>query len=136
MTDDKTSLHLRDFEIIFHQLYSFRYSLWAIKRNFIFSSKNSHQSMDSLYSIFSKYCATYKFPDIAFKLNLFWDFILISCMFYSDLKNISILKIYPISCNTISIENQLLQWIHALTAVFGTNYEMPFDDSKQVPKWT
>ena len=77
---------LRNFEFFFDQLCSFRYSLWTIKRHFIISSKNSHQSMDSLYSIFSKYCATYKFPDIAFKLNIFCGCLLISCMLYFDMK--------------------------------------------------
>ena len=36
---------------------------------------------------------------------------------------------------SIFAENQI-QWIHALMAVFGTNYEMSFDGSKQVPKET
>ena len=46
--------------------------------------------MDSLYSIFGKYWATYKFPDIAFKINIFQEFILISCMFYLDMKKVFI----------------------------------------------
>ena len=38
--------------------------------------------MDSLYSIFCKYWATYKFPDIALKINRFQEF-------YADKENFS-----------------------------------------------
>ena len=47
-TDNKTFFLLRNFEICFSQLYSFRYLLWTIKRHFIISSKNGHQSIHSL----------------------------------------------------------------------------------------
>ena len=64
-------LLLRNDLFFFSQLCWFRLLLWTIKRHFIFSSKNGRHSMDSLYSIFSKYWGTYKFSDITFKINPF-----------------------------------------------------------------
>ena len=43
----KKFLLFRNLEIFFHQVSSFRYLLWTIKRSFNISSKNGHQSMDS-----------------------------------------------------------------------------------------
>ena len=90
LTDNKTYLVLNIFEFFSTKLIhcSFRYLLWTIKRHLRINSKNGYQIMDSLLSIFSKYWTTFKFPDIAFKINLFQDFVLISCKFYLDLKKV------------------------------------------------
>ena len=77
LTDNKTYLVLNIFEFFSTKLIhcSFRYLLWTIKRHLRINSKNGYQIMDSLLSIFSKYWTTFKFPDIAFKINLFQNLI-------------------------------------------------------------
>ena len=83
LTDNKT-FDFEKFWIFFWLIVcSFRHLLWTIKKYFRISSKNGHQSMDSLYSISSKYWATYKLLNIGLEWNIFQNFINPGFLFHS-----------------------------------------------------
>ena len=125
---------VKNFEIFFHQISSFRYLLWFTWRHFDVSSKKSHQSMDSFQSIFAKYWGNYKIAKFATKIFFSRIFNLYHINFILNWKKFSILETSPMNCYSICTEN-VLEWIHALVAVFGTDIDVSPYESKQVPKW-